>query len=100
MGRVLKTPEAEVDLIDIWLHVSEDNVRAADRLWATFEQKFQLLSDNPLIGPARDELGTSVRSYPVGTYLVFYRPLSGGGGIALLRVVHGARDLRRLFFRR
>lgn len=99
MGRILKTPEAELDLIEIWLHISEDNARAADRLWATFEQKFRLLSDFTGLGEARDELGTSIRSFPVGSYLIFYRPLSEGDGIALLRVVHGARDLRRIFLR-
>ena len=99
MGRVLKTPEAERDLIDIWLRISRDNARAADRLWKTFETKFELLSDHTLLGPAREELGAAVRSFPVGTYLVFYRPLPEGDGIALLRVLHGARDLRRLFVR-
>jgi toxin ParE1/3/4 len=100
MGRVLKTPEAELDLIDIWLHISEDSVRAADAVWARFEEKFALLSDHPLIGPAREELGAGLRSFPVDNYLVFYRPLVEGDGVALLRVIHGARDLRRLFFRR
>jgi toxin ParE1/3/4 len=96
---VLKTPEADLDLIGIWLHVSEDNARAADALWKTFEQKFALLSDHPLIGPSREELGAAVRSFPVGNYLIFYRPLAERDGIALLRVIHGARELRRVLFR-
>ena len=38
-----------------------------------------------------------LRSFPVGNYLVFYRPLAEGDGIAVIRVLHGARDLRHHF---
>jgi toxin ParE1/3/4 len=63
------------------------------------EEKFGLLSEFPGLGPSREELGHGVRSFPVGSYVIFYRALSEGDGIALLRIVHGARDLRRLFHR-
>jgi toxin ParE1/3/4 len=99
MGRILKTPDAELDLIDIWLHISEDNPRAADRLWSKLEQTLLLLSDNPGLGPARPELAPSLRSLPLGNYLILYRPLSEGDGISVIRVVHGARDLPALFRR-
>ena len=97
MGRVLKTPDAELDLIEIWLHISEDNARAADRLWSKFEQTFGLLAANPGVGPSRPELAVDLRSFPVGNYLVFYRSLVEGDGIAIIRVLHGARELRHHF---
>jgi len=50
------------------------------------------------LGPARPELGADVRSLPLGKYLIIYRPVKGG--IELVRFVHGARNLRRLFRRR
>ena len=99
MAQVLKTPRAEIDLIDLWLYISEDNARAADEVWSKLERTFRLLAESPRIGPERPELAAGLRSYPVGNYLVFYRPLEDASGIALIRVVHGARDLRRLFSR-
>jgi toxin ParE1/3/4 len=39
-----------------------------------------------------------LRSFPVGEYLIFYRPLSDG--IELARIMHGARNIRRKMFRK
>jgi toxin ParE1/3/4 len=46
----------------------------------------------------RDPALTGMRSWPIrgfGNHLVFYRPTDDG--IEILRVLHGARDLRRVF---
>jgi toxin ParE1/3/4 len=40
-------------------------------------------------------MAPGLRSFPVGNYVVFYRIVPEG--IELVRVLHGARDLRRLF---
>jgi toxin ParE1/3/4 len=37
------------------------------------------------------ELAPNLRSLPVGSYLIFYRPIDDG--IQLIRVLHGARDI-------
>jgi toxin ParE1/3/4 len=62
-----------------------------------FDEKLKLLADFPGMGAMREDLGPSIRTFPVGNYLIIYRPMKSG--IELLRVVHGARDLRRLFRR-
>jgi toxin ParE1/3/4 len=54
-----------------------------------------MLAEHPGAGPARDELMRGLRSFPVGNYLLLYRPAIDG--IELVRVSHGARNLRRLF---
>ena len=95
MPRILRTPEAELDLIEIAAYIEADNPTAADRLLNTFEEKFKLLSEFPGLGRSREELGESVRSFPVGNYIIFYLPLRDG--IDVIRVLHGARDFRRLF---
>jgi toxin ParE1/3/4 len=46
------------------------------------------------MGANRDRLGSGLRSFPVGNYLVFYRTVPDG--IELVRLLHGARDLSRL----
>jgi len=44
---------------------------------------------------ARPELALAVRSFPVGNYVIFYRP--HGDGIVVIPVLHGARDLPGMF---
>jgi toxin ParE1/3/4 len=93
MGIVHRTTASLRDYQIIWDYVARDNVTAADELLRTFDAKIELLSDYPKAGPARPELRARVRSFPVGDYLLFYRPIRGG--IELLRVLHGARNLRK-----
>jgi toxin ParE1/3/4 len=97
MRHIFSTPEVEADLVEIALYISRDNPKAADRLLDQFEDCFRRLVKFPGLGRARDELGEGLRSFPVGQYLVFYLPKPDG--IELIRVLHGARDLRRIFGR-
>lgn len=97
MASVIKTDQARLDLERIWVYIAERNFDAADRLIQTIDQKLHLLAESPGLGPERPELGPSVRSYPVGNYLLFYHRVEGG--IELLRVLHGARDIPGQFHR-
>ena len=54
-------------------------------------QKCRNLANFPNMGRKREELLTSLRSFPVDDYLIFYRQIEGG--IEILRVVSGYRDL-------
>ena len=49
----------------------------------------------PGIGRSRKDLRPDLFSFPVGKHVLFYRPQPGG--IVLVRVIHGARDLPALF---
>ena len=95
MPRVLRTPQSRSDLVEILLYIRRDNRRAARRLLDTINDKPQLLAEFPGLGQRREELGRFLRSFPIGNYLLFYRPAPDG--IHLIRVLHGARDLRRQF---
>jgi len=57
--------------------------------------KFQTLATQPGIGRARDELAESLRSFPVGNYVIFYRATQGG--IEVVRVLSGFRDIPNVF---
>jgi toxin ParE1/3/4 len=94
----LLTCAASEDVLLIWVHIAEDNVRAADALVDTFDQKLTMLADSPGLGQLRPELAPALRSFPVGKYLLFYRE-AARGKIELVRVIHGARDLPTLFGR-
>ena len=95
MPRVLTKPEADNDLVDIWLYIANDSPNNADRFIDRMREKFSSLAEAPQIGTRRDELRTGLRSQPVGTYLIFYFPLDDG--IEIVRVLHGARDIGSLF---
>jgi toxin ParE1/3/4 len=89
-----KTAQAEEDLIDIWLYIAQDNPDAADGMLDTIEEKGRLLADNPELGQARPDIAKDFRYLPVGRYLMLYRIIPGG--IELVRMVHGMRQLTML----
>ena len=95
MGRIRRTPRAGRDLEEIWFFVAQDDPAAADRWLDTLEEKLSLIADNPLMGTARPDIAPELRYHPVGRYLLLYRIVSGG--IEVVRVVHGTRDLLNLF---
>jgi toxin ParE1/3/4 len=88
-------PRAKADLVAIWEYIARDNEAQADAFIKTVDEKFRLLAQNPGIGRVRDELGASVRSLPVGRYVIFFR--SGETYLEIIRVLHGARDVQALF---
>ncbi len=94
MPRILRTPQSRADLVEIILYIRRDNRRAARRWLLTIDEKLRCLADFPGIGRARPELGRGLRSFPVGNYILFYRPTNDG--IELIRVLHGARKVRPL----
>ena len=98
MGDIRRTKGAKRDLLELWFYVADDSPTYADALLRQIERSIQLLSVHPRLGPARPEYGRRLRSYPVGNYLIFYRPTRAG--IELVRVVHGARDLGIIFRKR
>lgn len=95
MPRVRKTVLAENDLDEIWFYIAFDNPEAADTLLDRIDRQSALLATNPRLGRARPELLEELRSFPVGNYVLFYRPAVGG--IELVRVLHGAQDLPAQF---
>ena len=92
-NKLVRTPLARLDLIDIWQFIADDNEKAADGFLDKIESALQMLRDNALAGRARPELGNGIRSFPVGTYVLFYRPFSEGG-VELVRVLNGRQDIQ------
>ena len=89
--------EAHADLDGIWKYIARDNSTAADRFLDRLHSKFAMLSRQPLLGEPRDELGTGLRSFPAGNYVIYYRPTQGRIKVELARVIHGARDITGMF---
>ena len=97
VARVIRAPAAEVDAIGIWAYISQDNVAAADRLIFRLEKVLRNLALQPQMGREAGELAPKLRVAPVGTYLIFYRPIVDG--IEVARILHGARDISAELFR-
>ena|SRR5437867_5063954 len=95
MPVILRRPRAVDDLIEIWDYIADDNVTRADAFIDDVDAKFQLLAEQPLLGRSREELAPNLRSLPIRRYVIFYEVLPDG--IAIVRVLHGARDLGPLF---
>ena len=93
-GYIVSRP-AQRDLEEIDAYISADNPPAADRLLDTFRRTFELLATTPAAGRLRPELGPSIRSLPVRSYVIFYRQTEAG--VELVRVLHGRRDIRPAF---
>jgi toxin ParE1/3/4 len=86
---------AEGDLTDFWVFVAQDSTEAADNLIDEIYERCKLLADSPRAGRLRPELAPSLRSFAVGSYVIFYR--ESATGIEVARVLHGRRDIPSVF---
>jgi len=94
LSAVVYSELAEDDLVNIWLAIAADSEQTADRFIGELHDCARRLADQPLMGRVRPDLGEQTRSFPYGRYLLIYRPMNGGVGIA--RFAYGGRDIERL----
>ena len=80
---------------DIYTYIARDNREAATRVLDVIRAKFQMLARQPLIGDACEELAEGLRNVPSGSSVIYYLPVSDG--VRIVRVLHGARDVRPIF---
>lgn len=95
MAEVILAPQAEQDLLEIWLYIADDQPVHADRFLDRLETATQRLAAFTEIGTDRPELAAGLRSFPVERYILYYRTHSGG--IEVVRVLHASRDITLLF---
>ena len=89
---------AEADLDEIWLYVAKESssVEIANRLIDTITDRFFTLARFPYMGRSREEdLGPGYRSLALGEYVIVY--CVENEDVLVLRVVHGRRQLARLY---
>ena len=72
MLRILKRPEAENDIEEIWLYIAQDNPDNADRFLDEIEETSRKLLQFTNMGRNRDELYPGLKSFPVGKYIIFF----------------------------
>lgn len=85
---------AEADLEQIADYIARDNPLGAAAFVTEIMERCELLASSPGIGRDRSDLRPNTRSFPVGHYVVFFEAVPDG--IEVLRILHGARDIRDL----
>ena len=94
-------PAASEDIDEIIDYLVWESVPAAQGFVKDLQKCFDLLAENPKIGAQREYRSAALsgmRMFPLkkfSTYLVFY--LSDDQTIDVVRVLHGQRDIERLF---
>lgn len=95
MTRFALTPAAKADLVEIYEVIEQDDARAASRVLAKLRAAMRRLARTPGLGHLREDLADEdLRFWPVYSYLIIYRPQTRP--LQIIRVVHGARDVRRM----
>jgi toxin ParE1/3/4 len=89
--RVDFSAAAKEDLMDIAVHIAQNNPERAFSFVDELEAKCLAVGQTPDIGTTQPKLGNNVRMLPHGRYLIFYR--QGENSIRIERVMHGARDI-------
>jgi len=97
MPRILRTRASRGDYEEIWEYIAARDLSAADRILRQFDAMLATIASTPTMGRKVEHFAPQLRSFPVGNYLIFYRPTENG--ILLVRIVHGARNIIPEFFR-
>ncbi len=98
---ITKTPQARRDLLELADFIAQDSLNTAERFLQAAEAAFHLLAGMPEMGTLcrfQSPEAAGIRVWSIRgfeDYLVFYRPIEGG--IDIVRVVHGARDILAIF---
>jgi toxin ParE1/3/4 len=97
MSRVVRPASVRTDLKEIGRHIAQQSqsLDLALRFLDRVDQKCNLYATHPEMGTPRRDLGSKVRCFSVTGYVVFYEPHRGG--IRLLLVCHGSRDIPSSF---
>jgi len=97
---LIRSQQALHDLEEIHFSIALDNPDAADRFLEAVTVSLGVLCQYPNLGPryqSNEPELSGIRLWPVRKfrkYLIFYRPEPEAGCLRVVRVLHGARDIR------
>ncbi len=90
MPRLRYSAESKEDLKHIAQFIARDKPIAARQWVRKLREKCHLIASHPEMGDARPELGESIRSTYVGSYVIFFRRVEGF--LEIVRVIRGDVD--------
>jgi toxin ParE1/3/4 len=101
MTRLIVTAEAEADTRDILAYLErEAGPLIAEKYGRRFRLTLERLLDMPGTGAPRPALGPNVRIAIVYPYILIYDHAPDEDSLALLRILHGRRNISRDLLRR
>jgi toxin ParE1/3/4 len=97
---VTKRAEARQDLVDLFTNIGEYDPDAANRFLTAVDQTTERLAESPGLGSPWESSSPELAGLRFRLvkgfkkYLIFYLPKKGG--IEVVRVLHGARNIEKL----
>src|ERR1700710_1555194 len=96
MARYVLTEPAAEDIRQIVAYLRPRSRDAAKKVPATLRAAMRKLADFPHIGHSRDDVpNRGLRFWSIYSYLIAYR--ADAKPLEIIRVLHGARDVGRIF---
>ncbi|HEY7032074.1 MAG TPA: type II toxin-antitoxin system RelE/ParE family toxin [Thermomicrobiales bacterium] len=90
--RLVLAPDARRDLSEILVYTEQQwGKQQRIKCQAMIDQALRHLAMYPNLGRGRDEISPGLRSYPVGSHVVYYRVSEHE--LIVNRIVHGRRDI-------
>ncbi len=97
--KIVKLPQALIDLVETADYLAEDDPEVADRFFDAVEATLENIRGQPKIGSTRQFRGqTDIRMWFVRGFeksLIFYT--EDADEIVILRIIHSARDYTKFF---
>jgi toxin ParE1/3/4 len=95
MNRFRISQQADRDLEDIWIYLTQHDSLAADLLLSKIIDKFPMLAQFPEMGKSRNDISKGLRSFPIKPYIIFYTRTDVV--VEIVRVLHQSRDIENQF---
>jgi antitoxin ParD1/3/4/toxin ParE1/3/4 len=96
VSRYVLTRRARLDVQQIWNHIAQDNLNAADKVKDELRLAMRQLADMPGMGHRRSDVrNPRYRFWTVCSYVIAYLPDTTP--LQVVRVIHGRQNFRRLF---
>ncbi len=95
MKDFILSPQARLDLIEIWTYIAEDDIEVADQVRDRLHEAILKIAVMPYIGHLREDLvDEPLRFWPVYNYLIIYR--ADADPLEIVRILSSRRDIRAL----
>jgi toxin ParE1/3/4 len=95
MKRLVFTPAARNDLLEIGAYIADDNPVRAESFVTELETKAYKAAERPRSFPERTDIGVGLRAAVHGRYLLLFRELDDE--VRIVRIIHGGRNIPSLF---
>ncbi len=89
-----KRANRDLDALYEWI-VADSGVPRADAVMLRIDQILELIAGMPGMGRVRSVFDVTPQSYAVWPWTIFYRANPKGGGIQVLRILDGRRNIPR-----